>query len=118
MTREPRVPIRSTPADELFAKVTELLERMEGPRTDAGVAEELQVPRKLAVAWLKRFVEMRLRKLFGNPGMLRTEAELVEEVRFPKHQVRSGLKRLFDEGVVVKVPRSRPVRYRSSASRR
>ena len=32
------------------------------------------------------------------------------------HQVRSCLKRLLDEGVVEKAPRSRPVRYRSTAS--
>ena len=116
MTREPHGPAHSSPADELFAKVTELLERMDGPRTDARVADELQVPRKLADAWLKRFVEMKLRKLFESSSTLRTAAEAVEELRFPRHQVRSCLKRLLDEGVVEKAPRSRPVRYRSTAS--
>ena len=116
MTQEPGGPAHSSPADELFAKVTELLDRMDGPRTDASVAEELRVPRKLAVAWRNRFVEVKLRNLFENPSALKTEAELVEELRFPKHPVRSCLKRLLDEGVVEKAPRSRPARYRSTAS--
>ena len=116
MTHEPGGPAHSSPADELFAKVTELLDRMDGPRTDASVAEELWVPRKLAVAWRNRFVEVKLRNLFENPSALKTEAELVEELRFPKHPVRSCLKRLLDEGVVEKAPRSRPARYRSTAS--
>ena len=116
MTHEPRGPAHTSPADELFAKVTELLDRMDGPPTDASVAEELQVPRKLAVAWLKRYVEMKLRKLFENPGTLKTEAEVVEELRIPKQQARSCLKRLRDEGVVEKAPPSRPGRYRSAAS--
>ena len=116
MTREPHEPAHPSPADELFAKVTELLDRMDGPRTDARVAEELQVPVKLAGTWLKRFAEMKLGNLFENPSTLRTEAELVEELRFPKHTVRSCLKRLLDEGVVEKAPRSRPAKYRSTAS--
>ena len=116
MTHEPRGLAHSSPADELFAKVMELLERMDGSRTDARVADELQVPRKLADAWLKRFVEMKLRKLFENPGTLKTEAEVVEELRIPKQQARSCLKRLRDEGVVEKAPPSRPARYRSTAS--
>ena len=116
MTHEPHGPAHSSPADELFAKVTELLERMDGPRTDARVADELQVPRKQADAWLKRFVEMKLRTLFESSSTLRTAAEAVEELRFSQHQVRSCLKRLLDEGVVEKAPRSRPVRYRPTAS--
>ena len=115
-TSEPHVSARSTPADELFAKVVELLDRLEGPRTDARVAEELQVSRKQADAWLKRFVEMKLRRLFERSSTLMTVAEVVEELRFPQHQVRGCLKRLRDEGVVEKAPRSRPVRYRSTDS--
>ena len=116
MTHEPHDPAHSSPADELFAKVTELLERMDGPRTDARVAEELQVSRKQADAWLKCFLEMKLRNLFESSSTPKTAAEVVEELRFPMHQVRSCLKRLLDQGVVEKVPRSRPVRYRSTAS--
>ena len=80
------------------------------------IAEELQVPGKLADAWLKRFVEMKLRTLFESPSTCKTPAEVVEELRIPERQVRSCLKRLHDEGVVVKVPRSRPLKYRSAAS--
>ena len=116
ITHEPHGPAYSSLADELFAKVTELLEGMDGPRTDARVADELQVPRKLAGAWLKRFVDMKLRKLFESSSTLKTAAEVAEELRFPQHQVRSCLKRLLDEGVIEKAPPSRPVRYRSPAS--
>ena len=116
LTHEPQVPAHSSSADELFAKVTELLDRMDGLRTDARIDEELQVPRQLAGAWLKRFVEMKLRSLFESPSTCKTPAEVVEELRIPERQVRSCLKRLLGEGMVEKVPRSRPVRYRSTAS--
>ena len=116
MTHEPHVPAHSSPADELFAKVTELLDRMDGPRTDSAVAEELQIPRKLAVAWLERFADMQIRKLFESSSTDRTPAEVVKELRIPERHVRSCLKRLHEEHVVEKVPRSRPVRYRSTAS--
>ena len=115
-THESDVPVHSAPADELFAKVTELLDRMDGLRTDARIDEELQVPRQLAGAWLKRFVEMKLRKLFESPSTCKTPAEVAEELRIPERQVRSCLKRLHDEGVVVKVLRSRPLKYRSTTS--
>ena len=115
-TYEPDVPTRPSSADELFAKGTELIDRMEGPRTDAGVAEELQIPKTLAGAWLKRFAEMKLRELFENPGTLKTVAGVAEEMGIPKHHARSCLKRLLDEGVVEKAPRSRTVMYRSAAS--
>ena len=116
MTHEPPVPAHSSPADELFAKVAELLDRMDGPRTDAAVAEDLQVPRKLAVAWLERFADMQIRKLFESSSTSRTPAEVVKELRIPERHVRGCLKRLREEHVVEKVPRSRPVRYRSTAA--
>ena len=115
-THQPHVPAHSSPADELFAKVTELLDRMDGLRTDAAVAEELQVPRKLAVAWLECFADMQIRKLFESSSTSRTPAEVVKELRIPERHVRSCLKCLHEERVVEKVPRSRPVRYRSTAS--
>ena len=116
MTHEPHGPAHSSPADELFAKVTELLERMDGSLTDVRVADELQVPRKQADVWLKRFVEMKLRKLFESSSTLMTADEVVEELRFAQHQVRSCLERLLDEGVIENTPQPRPVRYRSTAS--
>ena len=106
----------STPADELFAKVAVLLARMDEPLTDARVAAELQVSKKQAEQWLNRFVDEKLRELFRNRSTPGTVAEVVEELRSPKHRIHSGLKRLLDAGVVEKVPRSRPARYRSAAS--
>ena len=116
MTHEPHIPAHSSPADELFAKVTDLLDRMDGPRTDAGVAEELQIPKKLAAAWLERFADMQIRKLFESLSASRTPAEVAKELRIPERRVRSCLKHLCEERVVEKVPRSRLVRYRSTAS--
>ena len=89
---------------------------MDGPRTDAAVAEDLQVPRKLAVAWLERFADMQIRKLFESSSTSRTPAEVVKELRIPERHVRRCLRRLHEERVVEKVPRSRPVRFRSTAS--
>ena len=115
-TPDPHVAAHSPPADELFAKVRDLLERMDGPQTDTRVAGELQVTKKQAEVWMKRFADEKLRELFESTGTPRTVAEIVEELRFPERQIRGCLKRLLDEGVVEKSPRSRPVRYRSTAS--
>ena len=45
------------PADELFAKVRELLERIDGPKTDAEIAELLGVTKAQAKDWLDRLVK-------------------------------------------------------------
>ena len=63
-TPDPHVATQSPPADELFAKVRDLLDRMDGPQTDARVAEELQVTKKQAEVWLKRVADEKLRALF------------------------------------------------------
>ena len=115
-TPDPHVAVHSAPADELFAKVKDLLDRMDGPQTDGRVAGELQVTKKQAEVWLKRFADEKLRELFESTGTPRTVAEIVEELRFSERQIRGCLKRLLDEGVVEKSPRSRPVRYRSTDS--
>ncbi len=44
-------------ADELFAKVRELLGKMETPKTDAEVAADLDVSKSQAKEWLQRLVE-------------------------------------------------------------
>jgi predicted Rossmann fold nucleotide-binding protein DprA/Smf involved in DNA uptake len=55
-----------TPADELFAKVRELLQKITPPKTDAEVATDLQVSRGQAREWLQRLVaEGVLEKLSG-----------------------------------------------------
>jgi len=46
-----------TPADELFAKVREVLKKMTTPKTDAEVATELQVTKGQAKEWLQRLVD-------------------------------------------------------------
>ena len=46
-----------TPADELFAKVRELLGKIEAPKTDAEVAADLHVSKHQAKEWLQRLVE-------------------------------------------------------------
>ncbi len=54
----------ASPAEEPFVMVRELLSRMDTPRTDADVAEELKVTKKQAKEWLQRLVsEGVLRKL-------------------------------------------------------
>jgi predicted Rossmann fold nucleotide-binding protein DprA/Smf involved in DNA uptake len=46
-----------TPADELFAKVGELLKKITTPKTDAEVATELRVSKSQAKEWLQRLVD-------------------------------------------------------------
>jgi predicted Rossmann fold nucleotide-binding protein DprA/Smf involved in DNA uptake len=46
-----------TPADELFAKVRELLGKIETPKTDAEVAADLCVLKSQAKEWLQRLVK-------------------------------------------------------------
>ena len=115
-TSEPRIPAPPTPADELLAKVVELLERLEGPRTEARVAEELRVSKHQAGVWLRRFVDGKLRRRFEETGMPWTVAELADALGFSASPVRGGLKRLTAEGAVERVPLSRPVRYRLTGS--
>ena len=105
-----------TPAEELFATVKTLLASMDGPRTEAGVAEYLNVSRPQAGVWLKRFVEAKLRDLFKRMDELKTEAEVAEALQVTGPQVRGSLKRLVEEGTIEKLPRSRPVRYRCAGS--
>jgi DNA processing protein len=45
------------PADELFAKVRELLGKMKAPKTDAEVAADLHVSKSQAKEWLQRLVK-------------------------------------------------------------
>lgn len=47
----------TTPAEELFAKVTSLLEKMETPKTDREIAAELNVSKSQAKEWLQRLVK-------------------------------------------------------------
>ena len=113
--QEPLPTTHRSPADELFAKVTELLQHMDGPRTIDSVAKELQIPRTLAGDWLKRFVDMKLRTLFKDSDTSRTIPELAQALQIRRGQVPPYLKHLVKEGLVEKVKdrKSRCVRYRS-----
>ncbi len=48
--------VQAAPAEELFAKVRELLRRIEAPKTDSEVAKDLGVSKSQARAWLQRLV--------------------------------------------------------------
>jgi len=55
------------PADELFAKVRELLGKMETPKTDAEVAADLRVSKSQAKEWLQRLVKEGVMKKHTKP---------------------------------------------------
>ena len=102
------------PSETLFAMVRTLLERMEKARTEASVAECLNVSKTQAGVWLRRFVEEGIRDLFKQTDEFRTEAEVAESLGVVGPQIRSSLKRLVDEGTLERLPR--PVRYRRTGS--
>ena len=113
----PSVPASASvdkPSETLFATVRTLLERMEETRTEANVAESLNVSKTQAGVWLKRFIEEGIKYLFKQTDELRTEAEVAEALGVGGPQIRSSLKRLVDEGTLEKLPR--PVRYRRAGS--
>ena len=99
------------PADQLFAKVAELIESLDGPATALSVAAKLEVSKTQANAWLKRFVEGRVRALFDNADASKTETEVAESLRVTTACARSGLRRLVSRGELVK-DNARPLRYR------
>ena len=65
----PPAPVESslTPADELFAKVRELLGKMTMPKTDAEVAADLGVSKSQAEVWLQRLVKEGVMEKHANP---------------------------------------------------
>jgi DNA processing protein len=56
-----------TPADELFAMVRELLQKMATPKTDAEVANDLQVSKGQAKQWLQRLAKERIPEKLSKP---------------------------------------------------
>lgn len=111
---EPNAAACSSLAEELFAKVRVLFERMDVRGAEAGIAEELQVSKKQADIWLRRFVEEKVKGLFRRKDVSLTETEVANTLRIPRHHARRCLKRLIEEGTVEK--HSRPAKYRSTAS--
>jgi DNA processing protein len=58
---------RMAPAEELFARVRELLGKMKTPKTEAEVAADLQVSKSQAKAWLQRLVKEGLLEKHSRP---------------------------------------------------
>ena len=56
-TVQSRESVPTLPAEELFAKVRSLLEKMDQPKADSEVAAELNVSRGQAKEWLQRLVQ-------------------------------------------------------------
>ena len=83
---------------------------MEEARTEASVAQCLNVSKMQAGVWLKRFIEEQIRDLFKQTDEIRTEAEVAEALGVVGTQIRSSLKHLVDDGTLEKLPR--PIRYR------
>ncbi|MDP2662367.1 MAG: DNA-processing protein DprA [Dehalococcoidia bacterium] len=63
-----------TPAEELFATVRSLLERVHTPKTDAEVAAELNVSKSQAKEWLQRLVEEGVLERLTRPTRYRSAA--------------------------------------------
>lgn len=61
-----------SPADELFVKVRELLEKMATPRTEGEVAAELQVSKSQAKEWLQRLVKEGVLEKLSRPARYRS----------------------------------------------
>jgi predicted Rossmann fold nucleotide-binding protein DprA/Smf involved in DNA uptake len=64
------------PAEALFAKVKELLEDMDAPKTNAEVADELQVSTGQAKVWLQRLVEEGVLEQLSKPTRFRSKTAL------------------------------------------
>jgi len=62
----------ATPAEELFAKVKELLAQMKTPKTDAEVAVDLQVSKSQAKEWLQRLVNEGVLEKLSKPARYRS----------------------------------------------
>jgi len=64
--------VEVSPAEELFVKVRELLKRLDTPKTDSEVAEELQVTKSQARDWLRRLVAEGVLKKLSRPVRYRS----------------------------------------------
>jgi predicted Rossmann fold nucleotide-binding protein DprA/Smf involved in DNA uptake len=66
-TSESTAQVALIPADELFAKVRELLLQMKTPKTGAEVADELRISQHQATAWLQQLVQEGTLKKYNKP---------------------------------------------------
>ncbi|MBN1508472.1 MAG: DNA-processing protein DprA [Sedimentisphaerales bacterium] len=70
------VVIDSSPAEELFGKVRELLTRMDTAKTESEIAEELQVSKGQAREWLQRLVDEGVLEKLSRPNRYRPVSSL------------------------------------------
>ena len=103
-------------ARELFATVEVLLTSMDRPKTATSVAKYLDVSRKQAEVWLRRFIETTLRDFFERTDEVRTRAEMADELGVTGRQIQSSLTKMVKKEIIERVPRSRPARYRRTGS--
>ena len=110
-TPKPCAAVNSTPAEESFIKVMEMIECMDGPKTKATVAEKLKVSKKQAEDWLERIAKRKIRELFKSADACKTEKEISKEIQVSA-PIRRCLNGLVKEKFLNKNP-GRPVKYRS-----
>jgi len=66
--------VMTTPAEQLYAKVKELLARMDIPKTEAEIAVELDVSKSQAKEWLRRLVKEGAVEKLSKPARYRSVA--------------------------------------------
>jgi len=98
----PSVVMASSPAEELFAKVRELLQRMPTPKTDVEVAADLNVSKSQAKEWLKRLVDDGVLEKLGKPVRYLAssvkQAGLFEQLEKTKESEEVALKNVSKKG--------------------
>lgn len=75
------------PGEELFAKVRELLEKMTVPKTDAEIANDLQISKGQAKEWLLRLVEEGVLERLQRPVRYRKAAPTQQGILVPVRHV-------------------------------
>lgn len=90
------------PAEELFAKVRELLQRMRTPKTDVEVAADLKVTKIQAKEWLKRLVDEGVLKKLAKPvryfAASEKQADCFEQLEETKESDVVALKNVPEKG--------------------
>lgn len=84
----------------------ELIERMDGPKTEATVVKKfrkLKVSKTQAKVWLNLFAEWKIRELFKSADVCKTEKEISKEIQVSA-PIRGCLKRLVKENFLDKIP--------------
>ncbi len=100
--QNPSVVMASNPAEELFTKVRELLQRMPTPKTDVEVAADLNVSKSQAKEWLKRLVDEGVLEKLAKPvrylASSAKQAGLFEQPEKTKESEDVALKNISKKG--------------------